>query len=134
LTGKSKSTQPTPAEEDALEQGGKRSLVRSPLSTLSGLTAEVARVYRAMRDNKLDHGKGRSLVWVRRAGLRLQLARWMRVASTRQPRPTIQSRKRWTTQSLRARSSEWLPRPAEWIARSEQGSDALRVGLCWRAS
>jgi hypothetical protein len=31
---------------------------------LSGLIAEAARVYRQMRDNKLEHGKGRSLVWV----------------------------------------------------------------------
>jgi hypothetical protein len=43
---------------------GKRSLVRFPLTSLNGLIAETARVYRQMRDNKLDHVKGRSLVWV----------------------------------------------------------------------
>jgi hypothetical protein len=63
LTGKSKSTEATPAEEQASEQDVKRSLVRNPLATLSGLIAEAARVYRAMRDKKLDHAEGRSLVW-----------------------------------------------------------------------
>lgn len=64
MTGKSKSTEATPSEQGAAEQDVKRSLVRNPLATLSGLIAEAARVYRAMRDDKLDHGKGRSLVWV----------------------------------------------------------------------
>jgi hypothetical protein len=64
LTAKSKTTEATPSEQSAVEQDEKRSLVRNPLTTLSGLIAEAARVYRAMRDNKLDHGKGRSLVWV----------------------------------------------------------------------
>jgi hypothetical protein len=64
LTGKTKSTEPTPSEEEAPEQDGKRSLVRHSLTSLSGLIAEAARVYRAMRDNKIEHGKGRSLVWV----------------------------------------------------------------------
>jgi hypothetical protein len=64
LSSKSKSIEPTPSAEEASEQDIKRSLVRNPLTTLSGLIAEAARVYRAMRDNKLDHGKGRSLVWV----------------------------------------------------------------------
>ena len=64
MSSKSKSAEPTPSEEESSEQEVKRSLVRNPLTTLSGLIAEAARVYRAMRDNKLDHGKGRSLVWV----------------------------------------------------------------------
>ena len=64
MTGKTKSAEPTPSEEEASEQDGKRSLVRHPLTSLSGLIAEAARVYRQMRDNKLEHGKGRSLVWV----------------------------------------------------------------------
>ena len=34
------------------------------LSTVSGLLTEASRVYRAMRIGKLDHEKGRSLVWV----------------------------------------------------------------------
>src|SRR5262249_53534144 len=59
-----KSTEATPSEDGAAEQDAKRSLVRNPLTTLSGLIAEAARVYRAMRDDRLDHGKGRSLVWV----------------------------------------------------------------------
>jgi len=64
LTAKSKTTEATPSEEEASEQDGKRSLIRHPLTSLSGLIAEAARVYRAMRDNKIEHGKGRSLVWV----------------------------------------------------------------------
>ena len=64
MTGKAKSTEPTPSELEASEHDGKRSLIRHPLTSLSGLIAEAARVYRAMRDNKIDHGKGRSLVWV----------------------------------------------------------------------
>ena len=64
MTAKSKTTEPTPSEQEASEQDGKRSLIRHPLTSLSGLIAEAARVYRAMRDNKIEHGKGRSLVWV----------------------------------------------------------------------
>jgi len=64
LTGKPKSTEATPSEEGAAERDAKRSLVRNPLTTLSGLIAEAARVYRQMRDKKLDHAEGRSLVWV----------------------------------------------------------------------
>ena len=64
MTGKTKSTEPTPPEQEASEQDGRRSLIRHPLTSLSGLIAEAARVYRAMRDNKIEHGKGRSLVWV----------------------------------------------------------------------
>ena len=63
MTGKTKSTQATPSDEGAAEQEAKRSLVRNPLGTLSGLIAEASRVYRAMRDRKLDHAEGRSLVW-----------------------------------------------------------------------
>ena len=61
MTGKPKSTEAAPSEEGAVER---RSLVRNPLASLSGLIAEAARVYRAMRDKKLDHAEGRSLVWV----------------------------------------------------------------------
>jgi hypothetical protein len=59
----------------AIAADGKRSLVRFPLTSLNGLIAEAARVYRQMRDNKLDHVKGRSLVWV------LSQMRWPRIAS-----------------------------------------------------
>lgn len=48
----------TPPAED------KRSKLRHPLGTLAGVIAETTKVYREMRDNKLDHGQGRSLVWV----------------------------------------------------------------------
>jgi hypothetical protein len=42
----------------------KGALIRYPLTTLSGLLNESARVYRAMRKGKLQHEEGRSLVWV----------------------------------------------------------------------
>jgi hypothetical protein len=42
----------------------KGALIRHPLTTLSGLLAESARVYRAMRKGALKHEEGRSLVWV----------------------------------------------------------------------
>ena len=51
-------------EDGATPSSSKRSKVRHPLDTLAGVIAETAKVYREMRDNKLDHGKGRSLVWV----------------------------------------------------------------------
>jgi hypothetical protein len=38
--------------------------VRQPLTSLGGLIAEAAKVYRLMRTGKLDHEQGRSLVWV----------------------------------------------------------------------
>ena len=37
---------------------------RDPLTSLSGLLTEASRVYRRMKVGKLDHDKGRSLVWV----------------------------------------------------------------------
>jgi hypothetical protein len=37
---------------------------RDPLTTLSGLLTEASRIYRKMKAEKLDHDKGRSLVWV----------------------------------------------------------------------
>ena len=42
----------------------RKRLRRNPLATLSGLISETARVYRNMKSGKLDHEKGRSLVWV----------------------------------------------------------------------
>ena len=42
----------------------KGALIRHPLTTLSGLLNESARVYRGMRKGKLKHEDGRSLVWV----------------------------------------------------------------------
>ena len=56
-------TDNTKSNDAGAESEGKRSLVRHPLTTLSGLIHEAARVYRQMRDDKLDHGKGRSLIW-----------------------------------------------------------------------
>ena len=46
------------------QEGKQRSKVRHSLETLGGIIAEAAKVYREMRDNKLDHNQGRSLVWV----------------------------------------------------------------------
>jgi hypothetical protein len=42
----------------------KRSLIRHPLHTLSGLIAEATRVYRAAREKKLDHAEARSFMWM----------------------------------------------------------------------
>jgi hypothetical protein len=41
-----------------------RKITRLPLSTLNGLIVEAGRVYRRMKDGKMDHEHGRSLVWV----------------------------------------------------------------------
>jgi len=56
--------QEAPPLEGEVQPPAKRSLVRHPLHTLSGIIAEATRVYRQMRDKKLDHAEGRSLVWV----------------------------------------------------------------------
>jgi hypothetical protein len=53
-----------PPLEGEVDLPTKRSLIRHPLDTLSGLIAEAARVYRQVRDKKLDHAEGRSLVWI----------------------------------------------------------------------
>ena len=63
MTKKDKDVEATPSGAEADEEAGKRSLVRQPLHTLAGLITEACRVYRQMRDNKLDHQQGRSLVW-----------------------------------------------------------------------
>jgi hypothetical protein len=52
------------AEAGPESEQTKRSLVRHPLSTLSGLIAEAAKVYRQARDKKLEHAEARSLVWM----------------------------------------------------------------------
>ena len=41
----------------------KRRLRRNPLATLPGLISEAGRIYRQMKSGKLDHEKGRSLMW-----------------------------------------------------------------------
>jgi hypothetical protein len=49
------------------KRGGSRSgrkIVRLPLTSLSGLIKEAGRVYRRMKDGKMEHEHGRSLVWV----------------------------------------------------------------------
>jgi hypothetical protein len=63
LTKKDKDVEATPSEAEADQETGKRSLIRQPLHTLGGIIAEACRVYRQMRDGKLDHQQGRSLVW-----------------------------------------------------------------------
>ena len=48
-------------------RGGSRSgrkIVRLPLDSLGGLIKEAGCIYRQMKANKLDHDKGKSLVWV----------------------------------------------------------------------
>ena len=57
LSKKDKNTQPSPLPEEG-ETSAKRSLIRRPLDTLSGLIAEATRVYRQARDKKLDHARG----------------------------------------------------------------------------
>ena len=64
MTKKDKRVEATPPEKDASEAGKKRTLVRHSVESLAGIIKEAAIVYREMRDNKLDHNQGRSLVWV----------------------------------------------------------------------
>jgi hypothetical protein len=61
LTKKDKTAQPSHPDEVEAEE--KRSLIRQPLHMLGGIIAEACRVYRQMRDKKLDHQEGRSLIW-----------------------------------------------------------------------
>jgi len=61
LTKRDKDVEALGTEAD--QETGKRSLIRHPLHTLGGIIAEACRVYRQMRDGKLDHQEGRSLVW-----------------------------------------------------------------------
>ena len=56
MTGNDKDAEATPT-------GKKRSKVRHSLESLGGIIAEAAKVYREMRDDELDHMKGRSLIW-----------------------------------------------------------------------
>ena len=51
-----KTAKATPSKE--------RTLVRHSLGSVSGIIAEASKVYREMRDGKIEHDKGRSLVWV----------------------------------------------------------------------
>lgn len=65
MTQNTNEAQPTLHENGQPEEAtDKRSLVRHPLNTLSGLIAEAAKVYRQARDKKLDHAEARSLVWM----------------------------------------------------------------------
>ena len=50
-------------KDDEATPTGKRSKVRHSLETLAGIIGEASKVYREMRDDKLDHNKGRSLIW-----------------------------------------------------------------------
>jgi hypothetical protein len=60
LKQKEKASQP-PSEPTA---EGKPNPIRFALDTLPGVIKEICAVYRPMRKDELDHGKGRSLVWV----------------------------------------------------------------------
>ena len=41
-----------------------RKIVRMPLTSLAGLIKEAARVYARVKDGKMPHEEGRSLVWI----------------------------------------------------------------------
>lgn len=50
-----------------LKRGGSkpgRKIVRKPLTSLAGLIKEAARVYARVKDGKMPHEEGRSLVWI----------------------------------------------------------------------
>jgi hypothetical protein len=64
LTGNKKHQEASPSPDEVKTSSEKRSLIRHPLDTLSGLIAEATRVYRAAREKKLDHAEARSLVWM----------------------------------------------------------------------
>ena len=59
MSKQQKDKQPAPLEGE-VEPPAKRSLIRHPLDTLNGIIAEATRVYRQVRDGKLDHAEGRS--------------------------------------------------------------------------
>jgi len=61
LKQKDKTEKPAP---QATEGEAKPSPIRFALDTLPGVIKEICAVYRLMRRDELDHGKGRSLVWV----------------------------------------------------------------------
>ncbi len=61
MTDNDKTVNATPGDDP---KSSGRSKVRHALGTLAGVIAETTKVYREMRDDKLDHAKGRSLVWV----------------------------------------------------------------------
>jgi hypothetical protein len=42
----------------------KSTLVRQPLTTIGGIIAEAAKIYRLARKDRMDHEKARSLVWM----------------------------------------------------------------------
>ena len=65
MTRNTKDKEPASATEAGdKEDKRKRLQVHQPLDTVGGVIAEMTRVYREMRNAKLDHGAGRSLVWV----------------------------------------------------------------------
>ena len=64
LTSNKKDRQASPSLDETKTSSEKRSLIRHPLDTLSGLIAEATRVYRAAREKMLDHAEARSLVWM----------------------------------------------------------------------
>jgi hypothetical protein len=62
LKQKDKPEKPSPQATGECE--AKSSPIRFALDTLPGVVREICAVYRLMRKDELDHGKGRSLVWV----------------------------------------------------------------------
>jgi hypothetical protein len=63
LKEKTKNAEPSPHPSDG-EEEAKRSRIRFALDSLPGVVKEICNVYREMRADRLDHLKGRSLVWV----------------------------------------------------------------------
>ena len=63
MSKQQKDQQPVPLDGE-VEPPAKRSLIRHPLDTLNGIIAEATKVYRQVRDGKLEHAEGRSLVWM----------------------------------------------------------------------
>jgi hypothetical protein len=61
LKQKDKAIKPAPQGSDV---DAKPNPIRFALDTLPGVIKEICAVYRLMRRDELDHGKGRSLVWV----------------------------------------------------------------------
>jgi hypothetical protein len=63
LKKKEKTSEPSPHVQSE-DDDTKYSRIRYALDTLPGVIKEICKVYREMRVDQLDHGKGRSLVWV----------------------------------------------------------------------
>ena len=52
------------SEQPNQQKRGRKGITRRSLRSLSGLIAEASAVYRLMKADRIDHERGRSLVWV----------------------------------------------------------------------